>query len=366
MIQFIDIDRQYQIIKKEILQKIEEVLDSKEFISGKYVTQFETQFATLHQSKYAIGCSNGTSAIALALEANGIKAEDEVITTPHTFIATAEAICHVRAKPVFVDIDPNTYNIDINKIENAITKKTKAIIPVHLYGNPVDMPALMRIGNKYNLFVIEDCAQAHLATFNDQSIGTFGNAGAFSFYPGKNLGAYGDAGAVITNSAKITEKIRKLSDHGRSKKYLHEIIGYNYRMDGLQAAILLIKMKYLKEWTIKRQEIAKTYCELLKNNVIIKLPQKHLKANPVYHLFVIQVNERDKIIQDLKKKGINTSIHYPIPLHLQPAFQHLGYKKGDFPNCEYSADHVISLPMFPELKKEEIEFICKTINIIVK
>ncbi|OHD13755.1 MAG: hypothetical protein A2086_13490 [Spirochaetes bacterium GWD1_27_9] len=366
MIPLVDLGKQYQNIKKEILQKIEEVLESKAFILGEYVAEFENKFAKLHNVKYCSGCSNGTSALFLALSALGIKSGDEIITTTHTFIATAEAICHVGAKPVFVDIDPKTYNIDISQIEKAITEKTKAIIPVHIYGNPVDMIKINEIAKKYNLFVIEDAAQAHLAEFDGQKVGTFGNAATFSFFPGKNLGAYGDAGAVVSNSTDVIDVVRKLLDHGRSQKYLHELVGYNERMDGIQAGILLVKMKYIEEWTKKRIENAKIYNDLLKDNPAIIIPFSEDKARHVYHLYVIQVNNRQAVMDYLKNKGITTSIHYPVPLHLQQAFSKFGYKKGDFPVAEEVSQKILSLPMYPELNTEQIEFICDEITKVVR
>lgn len=362
MIQLTDLGKQYNTIKKEITEKIEEVLESHSFILGEYVAEFENKFSKLHNSKYCSGCSNGTSAIFLALKAMGIKEGDEVITTPLTFIATSEPICQLGAKPVFVDIDPDTYTIDTSKIEKAITERTKAIIPVHLYGNPANMEKIMQIATKYNLKVLEDCAQAHLAEFNSKKIGTFGDAATFSFFPGKNLGAYGDAGCVITNKTEIEEKVRKLLDHGRSSKYCHEFIGYNERMDGIQAAILLVKMKYIEEWTEKRIQNAKLYDKLLSFNKAIKIPTVQENAKHVYHLYVIQINNRQEVMEYLKHKGITASIHYPIPLHLQPALSYLGYKNGDFPFAEEACKRVLSLPMYPELTGEQIEFICDEVN----
>ncbi|MDD3012591.1 MAG: DegT/DnrJ/EryC1/StrS family aminotransferase [Candidatus Gastranaerophilales bacterium] len=364
MIPLVDLKAQYKTIREEVLEKIEEVIESCAFIQGKYVQEFEDSFAKIQEAEYALGCSNGTSAISLVLESLGIKQGDEVITTTHTFIATAEAVCNVGAKPVFVDINPETYNIDISKIESTITDKTKAIIPVHIYGNPVNMEEIMKIAKKYNLIVIEDCAQAHLAKFNGKFVGTFGNAGTFSFFPGKNLGAYGDAGGIITDSLQLKEKAKKLLNHGRSKKYEHESIGYNQRMDGLQAAILNVKLKYIKQWTKQRQENARLYNTLLSDNTKIILPKTTLSAEHVYHLYVIQVNNRNQVMQQLNDKGIAASIHYPIPLHLQPAFKFLGYKKGDFPVSENITNRILSLPMFPELSKEQIEYISNAINSI--
>lgn len=362
MIPLVDLKAQYKTIKKEILSKVQEVLESCAFIQGKYVEDFETQYADLLNAKYCIGCSSGTSALFLGLKALGIGAGDEVITTPFTFTATAEAICNTEAKPVFVDIDPDTYNIDVSKIEKVITKKTKAIVPVHLYGNPVNMLLLIQIAKNYNLKVVEDCAQAHLATYRNKAVGTFGDIGAFSFYPGKNLGAYGDAGAVITNDKSLADRMRKLADHGRVQKYYHEIVGYNFRLDAVQAAVLIVKLKHICGWTKKRQRNAELYNNFLKENRQIKIPKAQDDGKHVYHLYVVQVSNRDKTINYLRKKGIMASIHYPLPLHLQKAFKFLGYKKGDLPVSEEVSKKVMSLPMYPELDERKIKFICDSLN----
>ena len=366
MIKFVDLDKQYDEIKTELDDAIKRVIADKAFINGPYVAEFEKCFAELENASYCTGCSSGTSALFLALKACGIKEGDEVITVPNTFIATAEAICHCQARPVFVDIDPYTYNIDPLKIENAITNKTKAILPVHLYGNPVNMSALMEIANKHNLNVIEDCSQSHLASYKGKKTGTFGDAGAFSFFPGKNLGAYGDAGAIITNDKNIANITKKLSDHGREEKYSHDLLGYNYRLDGIQAAILTVKSGYIKEWTKKRQENASLYNKILIQNKNIKTPIALPGAEHVYHLYVIQVNNRDEVVGYLKSKEISTSIHYPIPLHLQKTFEYLGYKKGSFPATEKTSLKILSIPMFPELSEEEIEFISEALIDIAK
>ena len=358
MIPLVDLEAQYRQIKGEIAAMIDEVLCSKAFIQGKYVAALEKEFAPLHQSAHAIGCSNGTSALFLALKALGVGEGDEVITTPNTFFATAEAICHVGAVPVFVDIDPDTYAIDTGLIESRITGRTKALIPVHLHGNPCDMDTIMGIAKAYDLKVIEDCAQAHLATFNSRSVGSFGDAGTFSFYPGKNLGAYGDAGAVTTSDPEVAQRIRLLADHGRDSKYTHKIVGYNHRMDGLQAGILLVKLKYLKQWTELRQRNAGLYRSLLQDVEAVKLPASHDLSSHVYHLFVVQVPERDRVLSYLNDHGVSAGIHYPVSLHLQPALKYLGYQKGDFPVAEHAAENMLSLPMYPELTLAQIESIC--------
>jgi dTDP-4-amino-4,6-dideoxygalactose transaminase len=366
MIPLVDLEAQYLQIKEEIDEVIRDVVKSRAFIQGRYVAAFETEFARVHQCGHVVGCSNGTSALFLALLAAGIKAGDEVITTPATFIATAEAICHVGAVPVFVDIDPETYTIDPSLIEARITPKTRAILPVHLYGNPADMDRIMSLAKAYDLRVIEDCAQAHLATYNSRPVGTFGDAGAFSFYPGKNLGAYGDAGAVITSDPERAKTMRLLADHGRDSKYIHTIIGYNHRMDGLQAGILLVKLKHLERWTGQRRSNARLYSSLLHGVEELQLPVSRELAEHAYHLYVVQVPDRDAVLSYLQENGVSAAIHYPIPLHLQPALKHLGYREGDFPVAEHSARHVVSLPMYPELTPEQIEGVCSLLAAAVK
>ncbi len=362
MIPLVDLYAQHRSLWNEMERKIKEVVEKSAFIQGEYVQQFEKNFAKVIGTKYCVGCSNGTSALSVSLEVLGIGKGDEVITTPLTFFATVEAICHVGAKPVFVDIDAETYNIDCNAIENVINERTKAIIPVHLYGNPVDMEKIIHIARKYNLKIVEDCAQAHLAKFGGKNVGTFGDIATFSFFPGKNLGALGDAGAIVTDKEEYYTMAKKLVDHGRIDKYCHEIVGYNFRLDGLQAAILDLKLKYLDEWIRKRQEKAELYNFLLKNNENVVLPKATKNGEHVYHLYVIQINRRDKVIQELKKSSISSSIHYPIPLHLQPALEFLDYKKGDFPVVENIVEKILTLPLYPELPDKDIEFICSQIN----
>jgi len=366
MIPLVDLEAQYQQIKEEIDEAIRDVVCSRAFVQGRYVAAFEAEFARLLHCDYVVGCSNGTSALFLALLAAGIKAGDEVITTPATFIATVEAICHVGAVPVFVDIDPDTYNIDPFLIESKITSKTRAILPVHLYGNPADMDSIMALARAHDLRVIEDCAQAHLATYNTRPVGTFGDAGAFSFYPGKNLGAYGDAGAVVTGDIERAKVMRLLADHGRDSKYIHSIIGYNHRMDGLQGGILLVKMKHLQRWTEQRRSNAQRYSSLLHDVEGLQLPFSRECSEHVYHLYVVQVPKRDTVLSYLQENGVSASIHYPIPLHLQPALKYLGYREGDFPVAEHAAKHILSLPMYPELTAEQIERICSLLVAAVK
>ena len=364
MIPFVDLKAQYDSIKEEIDEAIQSVLNNTSFIMGEELKKFEEEFAQFCDVKYAIGVANGSDALILALRACGIGEGDEVITVPHTFIATTEAISNVGGKVVFVDIDPKTYTIDITKIEEKINERTKAIIPVHLYGQPADMDAIMKLAKKYNLKVIEDAAQAHGAEYKREKVGSMGDVGCFSFYPGKNLGAYGDAGAVVANNEEIAEKVRLLRNHGRiTKKYEHEIEGYSSRLDNLQAAILRVKLRYLNKWNEGRRENAKKYSELLSNVDGVITPYEADYAKHVYHLYVVRTENRDKLREELKSKGIATGIHYPIPLHLQPAYSYLGYKEGDFPITEKASQEILSLPMFAELGDEQIERISNLISL---
>jgi dTDP-4-amino-4,6-dideoxygalactose transaminase len=355
-IPLVDLKIQYLSIKREIDEEIQKVLDNCNFIMGEEVKKFEEEFANYCNAKYVIGTSNGTDALFLALKAIDIKPGDEVITVPNTFIATTEAVTMAGGKIKFVDIDPYTYNIDPTKIENAITNKTKAIIPIHLYGNPADMDPIIEIAKRYNLKIIEDAAQAHGAEYNNKKVGTLGDIGCFSFYPGKNLGAYGDAGAVVTNNPEIANKIAMLRNHGRIKKYEHEYEGYNCRLDTIQAAVLRVKLKYLNLWNESRRKHAKLYKDLLQNNNII-LPKEENNCKHVYHIFAVRVPDRDIFLNKLKMDGIGAGIHYPIPLHLQPSYKYLGSKVGDFPNTELFSRSVLSLPMYPELTNLQIKYI---------
>jgi len=320
MIPFVDLKAQYDSIKEEIDEAIQNVINNTSFIMGEELKKFEKEFASFCNTKYAIGVANGSDALILALKACGIGEGDEVITVPHTFISTAEAISNVGGKVVFIDIEPKTYTMDVSKIEEKINKKTKAIIPVHLYGQPADMDPIIELAKKYNLKVIEDAAQAHGAEYKGEKVGSIGDVACFSFYPGKNLGAYGDAGIVVTDNEEIAEKVKLLRNHGRiTKKYEHEIEGYSSRLDNLQAAILRIKLTYLNEWNDRRRNNAKKYNKLLSNIGGIITPYEADYAKHVYHLYVIRVVKegRDKLREELKSKGIATGIHYPIPLHLQ-------------------------------------------------
>ena len=363
MIPFVDLKAQYNSIKEEVDLSIQRVLDTTSFIMGEDLIKFEEEFALFCNTKYAIGVANGSDALTLALIACGIGEGDEVITVPNTFIATTEAITHVGGKIVFVDINPKTYTIDVSKTEDKITKNTKAIIPVHLYGQPADMDPIVELAKKYNLKIIEDAAQAHGAEYKGKKVGSIEDVACFSFYPGKNLGAYGDAGILTTNNEEIARKVRLLRNHGRiTKKYEHKIEGYSSRLDNLQAAILRVKLKYLNKWNDMRRKNAKKYNELLSNIDGIIIPYEADYAKHVYHLYVIRTENRDKLREELKSEGIATGIHYPIPLHLQPAYNYLGYKRGDFPVTEEYSKKILSLPMFAELTDKQIDEIVKLIR----
>jgi dTDP-4-amino-4,6-dideoxygalactose transaminase len=351
---FVDLEAQYLKIKPEILSAIEEVLDSRKFVMGDYEKEFSKTFSEVQGSKFAVGCSNGTSAITVALRSLGIKQGDEVITPVNSFFATPEAIVEVGAIPVFVDCYADTYSMNLEELESKINNKTKAIIPVHLYGNPADMPAIKIIADKHKLKIIEDCAQAHLASIDGKGVGTFGEYGTFSFYPGKNLGAYGDAGSVITQDEKLLTLATMHINHGRTKKYEHDFCAGNFRMDGIQAAILSVKATYIEEWTDARISAAKKYDDLLEQHGF-KVLVVGENSKCAYHLYPIEVSNRDEVLEVLKGKNIGCGVHYPIPLHLQPALKYLNHNKGDFPIAEKSSERMLSLPIFPEISDEQIQ-----------
>jgi len=359
---FLDLKAQYNSLKDEISVAFQEVMDNTAFAGGKFVAQFEGEFASYCQTDFAIAVNSGTSALWLALLALGIDEGDEVITVPSTFIATAEAISFCGAKPVFVDIDEKLYNMNPELIEAAINERTKAIIPVHLFGQPADMDPILTIAKKYRLYVIEDACQAHGAEYKGKRAGSMGDAGCFSFYPGKNLGAYGEGGAVITNKIEINEKIRMLRDHGQSKKYYHAMIGWNARMDGFQGAILNVKLKRLAVWNEARRNNAMLYNKLLNDVEGVVIPREADYAKHVYHVYAIRMQNRDELMKFLAEKEISTGIHYPIPVHLQEAYQFLGLGEGSFPVAEKCAKEFVSLPMFPELDDAQIEFTVEQIK----
>lgn len=351
MIPFVDLKAQYLSIKEEINSSVLKVLESSQFILGSEVASFEEEFAQYCNADYGIALNTGTSALHLALLAAGIGPGDEVITTPFTFIATVAAIVYTGATPVFVDIDPVSYTIDVTKIEQAITTKTKAILPVHLYGQPADMNPIVEIARRYGLTVIEDAAQAHRAEYKGQRVGSIGDIGCFSFYPGKNLGAYGEGGAVVTNNPEYARTIQMLRDWGQESRYRHILKGYNYRMDGIQGAILRVKLRYLDQWTEARRTHAAQYDKLLAGSGV-KTPTVMPYSHHVYHIYAVRSPQRDALQQSLQEQEIQTGIHYPIPVHLQPAYADLGYKPGDFPHSEAASREVLSLPMFAELTTE--------------
>jgi dTDP-4-amino-4,6-dideoxygalactose transaminase len=354
MIPFVDLKAQYQSIKEEVDAAIKRVLDNTSFILGREVEAFEAAFAEYVGARFCVGVSNGTAAIQLAVTACGIGAGDEVIVPANTFFASAEAVSTAGATPVFVDAAPVSYTIDTGRIEAAITSRTRAIMPVHLYGQAADLDPIFEIAARHNLVVIEDAAQAHGSEYKGKRVGALGKAGCFSFYPGKNLGAYGEGGAVVTNDEAVARQLRLLRDHGSERKYHHEIIGYNFRLEGIQGAVLGVKLKHLDKWNGLRREHAARYDELLKESGLI-LPREMEYARHVYHLYVVQTDERDALQTSLNEAGVQTGIHYPIPIHLQPAYAFLGHKTGDFPEAERQANCVLSLPMFPELTDEQIK-----------
>lgn len=362
---FLDLQAQYQTIRAEIAIALQKVLDDAAFAGGPYVAQFEKEFALCCRCQHAIGVSNGTAALWLALRGLGVGPGDEVITVPNTFIATAEAISLCGAKPVFVDIDENTYTMNPALLEAAITSRTTTIIPVHLYGQMANMDAIMAIAKAHGVFVIEDACQAHGATYQGRPAGSIGEAGCFSFYPGKNLGAYGEAGAVVTNDAELAAKIKLLRDHGQPQKYHHNLIGWNGRMDGLQGAILSVKLKFLTSWNEARRSHAQLYRALLAGLENVILPREAIDAKHVYHIFAIRVQNRDRVLKALAEKGIQCGVHYPIPLHLQEAYHFLGLRPGSFPIAEKCAAELLSLPMFPELAKPQIEHVAGEIRRLV-
>lgn len=362
-IPFVDLKIQYASIKDEIDAAIAEVISKTAFIGGAHLKAFETAFAEFCKVKYCVGVGNGTDALFIALRALGIGDGDEVITAANSFIATSEAITMAGARPVFVDINPLTYNIDVDQIEAKITAKTKAIMPVHLYGQPAEMDAIADIAKRKNLKVVEDAAQAHGALYKGRTVGSIGDAACFSFYPGKNLGAYGDGGAIVTDNEEVAIKARMLANHGRIDKYDHEMEGVNSRLDGLQCAILEVKLKHLPEWSKKRKENAYIYNKHLLDSGLVT-PVEIDDVEAVYHLYIVRVKseERKRLQEHLKAAGISTGIHYPITLPNLKAYTYLGHSEDDFPNATRASHEILSLPMFPELNEEQIGFVAEKIK----
>ena len=362
---FVDLKAQYQTIKAEIHEAINRVLESSSYVLGEEVAAFEEEFAAYSEARCGIAVNSGTSAIHLALLAAKIGPGDEVITVPFTFVATAAAILYVGARPVFVDIDPKSFTIDVNQIEPAITPRTKAILPVHLYGQPADMDPIMDIARRYGLVVIEDAAQAHGAEYKGKRVGGLGDMGCFSFYPAKNLGAYGEGGMVVTNNPEYDHTIRILRDWGQDSKYHHVMQGYNYRMDAVQGAVLRVKLHFLESWTNARRSHARRYDTQLAG-CTVETPQAMAWARHVYHVYAIRTPSRDEFQQHLQRDGIQTGIHYPIPVHLQPGYTDLGYPPGVFPHAERAAMEVLSLPMYPELSPIDIDAIVQRVHAFTK
>jgi dTDP-4-amino-4,6-dideoxygalactose transaminase len=362
-IPLVDLKLQRLSIQKEIDLAIKRTLLTTDFSLGKNIDEFEKNYATFCGVKYAVGTASGTSALHMSLLSFEIGPGDEVISVPNTFIATIDAISYVGATPILVDVDPITYTINPANIERVITKKTKAIIAVHLYGHPADMIAINNIAKKYSLFVIEDACQAHGAEINDKRVGTFGSVAAFSFYPSKVLGACGEAGCVTTNDRHIAQNIKILRNHGQTERYTSVKLGYNYLMDGMQAAILNQKLSHLETWIVQRREKAAYFNRLFEKNVYVTPPQELPGYKHVYHLYVIRVKEkRDELRKYLLNKGISTEIHYPIPIHLQESYKRLNIRKDSFPIVESLSKQIISLPLYPELKDEQIEYVVNSVN----
>jgi dTDP-4-amino-4,6-dideoxygalactose transaminase len=359
-IPLVDLTRQYASIRNEIDAVIQQTLDRGIFAAGSAVAAFENEFARYCGVRHCVAVNSGTSALHLAMIAAGVRAGDEVITVPFTFVATAWAISYVGAKPVFVDIEADTYTIDVEKIARAIGPRTRAVLPVHLYGQMANLDPIREICDKHRLILIEDAAQAHGAEYKGARAGSYGHIGCFSFYPTKNLGAFGEAGAITTNDDEIAHRVRHLRDHAQISKYRHEELGYNYRMDEMQGALLQVKLRRLGTWNGARENIAKRYIENL-SRTPVALPAESPDRGHVWHLFVIRSPQRDELRRKLSDEAIGTGLHYPIPLHLQPAYAHLLYRPGDFPIAEKVAGECLSLPIFPELTESEIDRVCDVI-----
>ncbi len=358
---FLDLKAEYVELREEILPALDCVCRNACFVQGTQVQAFEREFAEYCGVKHCVALSSGTAALHLGLLALGVQSGTEVITTPNTFIATAEAITYCGARPVFIDIDPSTANLDPNQIERAITPRTRAILPVHLYGRPADMHAIREIADRHGIRVLEDAAQAHGARYRGQRLGSLGDAAAFSFYPTKNLGAYGEAGALTTNDHQIAKFARAARSHGESARYEHDFVGYNYRMQGFQGAVLRIKLHHVHKWNAVRREIANEYRRLLEA-ACVQLPLDDPRDESAYHQFVIYTEGRDAVMKKLNARGVETAVHYPKPVHLQPAYASLGFARGAFPNAERACERVLSLPIYPRLALEEIAYVAQSVR----
>jgi dTDP-4-amino-4,6-dideoxygalactose transaminase len=364
-VKFVDLSAQHKPLEAELKEVFSRVLANGSFVLGPEVDKFEKMFATYCGAEHCVTVTNGTAALQLVLQGLGVGLGDEVITVAHTFIATAEAINAAGASPVFVDIDPVSYTMDVTKLEKAITPKTKAIIPVHLYGQPADMDAINAIAAKHNILVIEDSCQAHGAKYKGRPTGSLAKAACFSFYPGKNLGACGEGGAVTTDDAELAKKIRMLRDHGSVRKYEHDFPGYNLRLEGIQGGVLAVKLPHLDGWNDNRRILAARYNELFAGSKVVT-PKEMPYAHHVYHLYVVVVEDREALKKALTEQGIENGLHYPVPLHLQKAYAYLGYKKGDFPVSEHVAANHVSLPMYAQLPIEHVEHVAKTIREVLE
>lgn len=364
VVPFVDLRYQHQVIEQEVFTSLTDIARRSSFILGDEVQQFEQKFAQYCEARYAVGVGSGTEALVLAMQALGIGPGDEVITAANTFVATVEAIAHTGAKPVLVDNDPVSYNLDVAQIEQSITSRTRAIIPVHLYGRPADMAPITSVARRHGLYVVEDTAQAHGACYIGRRVGALGDAGCFSFYPAKNLGAWGDAGAVVTNSEETDLRVRELRDHGGTHKYEHRRVGYTSRLDTVQAAVLLAKLRYLDGWNDERRRIAQHYQESLSEVPGVICPTADRDNAHVFHLYVIRVpaTQRDTLRDHLQSKGIATGIHYPKPVHLTEAFAYLGYALGAFPVAEQCATEILSLPMYPGLALTKVDYVTQEIG----
>lgn len=363
---FLDLRSQYGEIKKPADKLLKDLMERGDFILGRDVLRFEQAFADYVGARYALGVNSGTDALFFGLLSLGVKPGDEVIVPVYTYIASAFVVSYIGARPVFVDIDPATFNIDPLKIENAVTKKTRAIMPVHLYGQSADMKPILEIAGRRSLKVIEDAAQAHGTQYNGKKAGALGDIGCFSFYPTKNLGAFGDGGMVVTNDEALFEKLKKLRDYGRTSRYEHATLGYNSRLDSIQAIFLSEKLKRLDAWNKKRAAVAGYYSKLLKDTKGIILPHERSYGRHVYHIFGVRVKNRDHIAEEMKKSGIDVMVHYPVPLHLQKVYDNLGYNKGDFPVAERISQEILCLPIFPHMTKKQIEYVVHKLKGLLK
>ncbi len=361
IVPFFDLKAQYASLREEILAALDRAGSKAAFIQGEDVDALEQEFAAYCEVKHCVALNSGTSALHLALLAAGVKAGDEVITTSNSFIATAEAISYTGARPVFVDIDPRTANIDVGKVAAAVTSRTRVILPVHLYGLAAEMDSILKTATQHGLMVIEDACQAHGARYRGARVGSIGKSAAFSFYPSKNLGAYGEGGALTTNDDAIAAQARALRSHGESRRYFHDIMGFNYRMSGFQGAILRLKLRHLDKWNARRRELAEIYRRTLAG-ARVELQDAGAPGERVFHLLVVYVADRDAVRAKLEERGVGTGVHYPLPIHLQKPYQSLGYRQGDFPHTERACERVISMPLYPEMTHEQAAYAAQTLR----